>query len=197
MIDLSKVRAIDVHVHADVSCHDPEDPLMGRFFDAASAYFKAPRERPGIPEIIDLYRGQQIAFCLFTVDCESSVGARRVSNYEIAEYAARNDDIVIPFASIDPRKGRMGAREASDLIENHGVRGCNYHGIMQDIHPADPVGYPIYEVIAAHKLPATFHTGHSGMGTGLPGRGGVRLKCGEQILTHDVGGDVPYVQQDE
>ena len=153
MIDLSKVRAIDVHVHAEVSCHDPEDPVMGRFFDAASAYFKAPRERPKIPEIISLYREQQIAFCLFTVDCESSVGAKRVSNYEIAEYAARNDDIVIPFASIDPRKGRMGAHEARDLIENHGVRGFKFHGIMQDIHPADRVAYPIYEVIAAHKLP--------------------------------------------
>jgi len=31
VIDLSRVRAIDVHVHADVSCHDPEDPVMGRF----------------------------------------------------------------------------------------------------------------------------------------------------------------------
>jgi len=65
VIELSKIRAIDVHVHAEVSCHDPEDPVMGRFFDAASAYFKAPRERPKIPEIIDLYREQQIAFCLF------------------------------------------------------------------------------------------------------------------------------------
>ena len=44
-IDLTKIRAIDVHVHAEVSCHDPEDPVMGEFFDAASAYFKAPRER--------------------------------------------------------------------------------------------------------------------------------------------------------
>src|SRR5256885_7401432 len=172
--------------HAELSCHDPEDPVMGRFFDAASAYFKAPRERPKIPEIISLYRAQQIAFCLFTVDCESSVGARRVSNYEIAEYAAKNDDIVIPFASIDPRKGRMGAREARDLIENHGVRGFKFHGIMQDIHPADPVAYPIYEVIAAHKLPAIFHTGHSGMGTGLPGGGGVRLKWGQPMLIDDV-----------
>src|SRR3546814_6740893 len=24
-IDLAMIRAIDVHVHADVSCHDPED----------------------------------------------------------------------------------------------------------------------------------------------------------------------------
>ena len=75
MIDLSKIKAIDVHVHAEVSCHDPEDPVMGQFFDAASAYFKAPRERPKLPEIVEIYRAQQIAFCLFTVDCESGMGA--------------------------------------------------------------------------------------------------------------------------
>ena len=191
MIDLSTIRAIDVHVHAEVSCHDPEDPVMAKYFDAASAYFKVPRARPKIPEIIDIYREQKIAFCLFTVDCESSIGAKRVSNYEIAEYAAKNADIVIPFASIDPRKGKFGAREARDLIENNGVRGFKFHGIMQDIHPADRVAYPIYEVIAEHKLPVIFHTGHSGMGTGLRGGGGVRLKWGQPMLIDDVAVDFP------
>ena len=191
MIDLSKIRAIDVHVHAEVSCHDPEDPVMSRFFDAASTYFKAPRERPKIPEIISLYREQEIAFCLFTVDCESALGAKRVSNYEIAEYAADNSDIVIPFASIDPRKGKAGAREARDLVENHGVRGFKFHPIMQDIHPGDRIAYPIYEVIAEHKLPAIFHTGHSGMGTGMRGGGGVRLKWGRPMLIDDVAVDFP------
>jgi hypothetical protein len=191
MIDLSKISAIDMHVHAEVSCHDPEDPVMGKFFDAASAYFKAPRQRPSIPEIIEHYRSQSIAFCLFTVDCESSIGAKRVSNYEIAEFAAQNSDIVIPFASIDPRKGKLGAREARDLVENHGVRGFKFHGIMQDIHPADRIGYPLYEVIAEHKLPAIFHTGHSGMGTGMRGGGGVRLKWGQPMLIDDVAVDFP------
>ncbi len=190
-IDLAKIRAIDMHVHAEVSCHDPEDPVMGRFFDAASAYFKAPRERPKIPEIIELYRATQIAFCLFTVDCESALGARRVSNYEIAEIAAQNSDICIPFASIDPRKGRMGALEARDLIENYGVRGFKFHHIMQDCDPGDRVGYPIYEVIAEYKLPAIFHTGHSGMGTGMRGGGGVRLKWGRPMLVDDVAVDFP------
>jgi len=190
-IDLAKIKAIDVHVHAEVSCHDPEDPVMGKFFDAASAYFKAPRARPKMPEIIALYREQQIAFCMFTVDCESAIGAKRVSNYEIAELAAQNSDIVIPFASIDPHKGKMGAREARDLVENYGVRGFKFHGIMQNAHPSDRMGYPIYEVIAEHKLPAIFHTGHSGMGTGMRGGGGVRLKYGQPMLIDDVAVDFP------
>jgi predicted TIM-barrel fold metal-dependent hydrolase len=194
MIDLSKITAIDVHVHAEVSCHDPEDPVMGAYFDAASAYFKTPRERPKIPEIIEIYREQKIAFCLFTVDCESAMGAKRISNYEVAEFAAKNDDICMAFASIDPHKGKLGAREARDLIENFGVKGFKFHGIMQDAHPADRMAYPIYEVIAEYGLPAIFHTGHSGMGTGMPGGGGVRLKWGQPMLIDDVACDFPEMK---
>jgi predicted TIM-barrel fold metal-dependent hydrolase len=190
-IDLAKIRAIDMHVHAEVSCHDPEDPVMGQFFDAASAYFKAPRDRPKMPEIVEIYREAQIAFCLFTVDCESHIGAKRVSNYEVAEFAAKHDDICIPFASIDPHKGKLGAREARDLVENHGVRGFKFHPIMQGCAPADPMTAPIYEVINHYKLPAIFHTGHSGMGTGMRGGGGVRLKYGQPMLVDDVAVDYP------
>jgi predicted TIM-barrel fold metal-dependent hydrolase len=190
-LDITKLKAIDVHVHAEVSCHDPEDPVMAGFFDAASVYFKAPRERPKIPEIIELYREAQVGFCLFTVDAESGMGAKRVSNYEIAEYAAKNADIVIPFASIDPHKGKLGAREARDLIENAGVKGFKFHHIAMNCHPADQMGYPIYEVINHYKLPVIFHTGHSGMGTGMRGGGGMRLKYGEPMLVDDVAVDFP------
>ena len=191
MIDLDKITAIDMHVHAEASCHDPEDPVMAEFFDAASTYFKADRIRPTVPEIIAYYRERNIAFCLFTVDAECGLGAKRISNYEVAELAAAHRDIVIPFASIDPHKGKLGAREARDLIENYGVRGFKFHHIMQDCHPADRMAWPIYEVIASHGLPAIFHTGHSGMGTGMRGGGGLRLKYGQPMLVDDVAVDFP------
>jgi len=193
MIDVDKVTAIDVHVHAEVSCTDPEDPVMGKFFDAASSYFKAPRQRPTIPETIDYYRQQNMAFCLFTVDCEAGLGAKRIRNEEIAELANANSDVVIPFASIDPHKGKLGAREARDLIENWGVKGFKFHPPLQDCDPGDRIAYPIYEVIAEYKLPAIFHTGHSGMGTGLKGGGGVKLKYGQPMLVDEIAVDFPDI----
>jgi predicted TIM-barrel fold metal-dependent hydrolase len=144
-----------------------------------------------MPETIAFYRERNIAFCLFTVDCEAGIGAKRISNYEIAEIAADNLDIVIPFASIDPHKGKMGAREARDLIENYGVKGFKFHNIMQNCYPGDRMAYPIYEVIAEYGLPAIFHTGHSGMGTGMRGGGGVHLKYGQPMLVDDVAVDFP------
>lgn len=191
MIDLSKIRAIDIHTHAEVSCCDPEDPVMGKFFDAATTYFKADRKRPTIPEAIKYYREQKIAFVMFTVDMEAAFGAKRIDNQEIAQFARDNSDIMIPFASIDPHKGKMGAKEARDLIENWGVKGFKFHPPLQGFDPSDRMAYPLYEVIAEYNLPAIFHTGHSGMGTGMRGGGGVRLKYGQPILVDDVAVDFP------
>jgi hypothetical protein len=191
MIDLNKIKAIDIHTHAEVSCNDPEDPIMGKFLDAASKYFKADRKRPTIPETIDYYREQNIAFVMFTVDMESGTGVKRISNEEIAKFAADNSDIMIAFASIDPHKSKFGAIEARRLIEDFGVKGFKFHPPIQNFHPHDRMAWPIYEVIAEYKLPAIFHTGHSGMGTGMRGGGGIRLKYGQPMMVDDVAVDFP------
>jgi predicted TIM-barrel fold metal-dependent hydrolase len=191
VMDLSKIVAIDIHTHAEVSCHDPEDPIMGQFFDAATKYFKVPRQRPTIPETIAHYRERNIAFVMFTVDMEAGTGAKRISNEEIATFARDNADVMMAFASIDPHKGKLGALEARRLIEEFGVKGFKFHPPMQNFHPSDRMAYPLYEVIAHYKLPAIFHTGHSGMGTGMPGGGGVRLKYGQPMMVDDVAVDFP------
>jgi predicted TIM-barrel fold metal-dependent hydrolase len=188
-VDISKVLAIDIHTHAEVSCHDHEDPIMAKFFDAATTYFKADRKRPTIPETVAYYRAQNIAFVMFTVDMESGTGIKRISNEEIACFARDNADIMIPFASIDPHKGKYGALEARRLVEEFGVKGFKFHPPLQNFTPNDRMAYPLYEVIAHYKLPAIFHTGHSGMGTGMRGGGGVRLKYGQPILVDDVAVD--------
>ena len=193
-MDLTKLKAIDVHVHAEVSCHDPEDPVMGKFFDATTKYFKTERKRPTIAETIAIYREMEIGFVMFTVDMESAMGVKRISNEEIAEAARDNSDIMVAFASIDPHKGKYGAREARRLIEEYGVRGFKFHPPMQNFHPYDRMAWPLYEVIAEYGLPAIYHTGHSGMGTGMKGGGGVRLKWGQPMLVDDVAVDFPEMK---
>lgn len=191
MIDLNKIQAIDIHTHAEVSCNDPEDPIMGKFLDAASKYFKADRKRPTIPETIEYYREKNIAFVMFTVDMESGTGVKRISNEEVARFAQDNSDIMMAFASIDPHKSKFGAIEARRMIEEFGVKGFKFHPPIQNFHPYDRMAWPIYEVIAEYGLPAIFHTGHSGMGTGMRGGGGIRLKYGQPMMVDDVAVDFP------
>jgi uncharacterized protein len=189
VIDVDAVEAIDVHAHAEVSSsgHDPHPPALR---EAAQRYFRGEVATPTAEDVAAYYRERQMACVVFTVDWESQSGRPPVSNEEVAEAAAANPDVLIPFASIDP--GRKGAaKEARRLIRDHGVRGFKFHPNLQAFFPNDRVAYPLYEAIAEAKLPALFHTGHSGIGSGLPGGGGIRLKYSNPIYVDDVAADFP------
>ena len=189
-MNIDDLVAIDVHTHAEVSCRQPMDVMWEPFDAAASKYFKVGK-RPTIAETLAYYRERKIGLVMFTVDSEFQIGNRRIANDEIADAARENADIMIAFASIDPHKGMMGVREARDLIEGGVVRGFKFHPTCQGFFPNDPMAYKLYEVIAEYKLPAIFHTGHSGMGTGMRGGGGLRLKYSQPIHIDDVACDFP------
>jgi predicted TIM-barrel fold metal-dependent hydrolase len=57
--------------------------------------------------------------------------------------------------------------------------------------PNDPAVYPFYERLEAARLPVLVHTGHSGIGTGVRGGAGVRLKYGNPLPLDDVAVDFP------
>jgi predicted TIM-barrel fold metal-dependent hydrolase len=108
-----------------------------------------------------------------------------------AELAAENGDILIPFASIDPHKGKTGVREARRLIAEFGVRGFKFHPTMQGFYPNDRMAYPLYEAIAESGRPALFHTGQTGVGSGMRGGNGMRLKYSNPLYLDDVAVDFP------
>jgi predicted TIM-barrel fold metal-dependent hydrolase len=155
-------------------------------------YFGAPWSHP--PTIQDTaahYRAQNIAAVIFPVDAERETGYRRYRNEEVAELAAENGDILIPFASIDPHKGKLGAREARRLVAEFGVQGFKFHPTMQGFFPNDRMAYPLYEAIAETGKPALFHTGQTGVGAGMRGGNGMRLKYSNPLYLDDVAVDFP------
>jgi uncharacterized protein len=187
-IDLESIVAIDVHTHAEVG-RGGEDGLRPEWREAAARYFG----ESGLPTAEDVaayYRERQMAAVIFTVDAETVTGRPAVPNDEIAEVAAANPDVLIPFASVDPNK--PGAvEEARRLIRDHDFRGFKFHPNIQAFFPNDRAFYPLYEVIAETGLPALFHSGHSGIGAGLPGGGGIRLKYSNPMCIDDVAVDFP------
>ena len=143
--------AIDIHTHAEVSCWNPFDAYGEEYDRAADKYFRS-SNRPTIAETITHYREKKIGLIMFTVDSESNLGRTRIPNQEIAAAAKENSDMMMAFASIDPHKGKMGAREAERLIKERNVKGFKFHPTVQGFHPNDKMAWPIYEVINAHKL---------------------------------------------
>ncbi|HSN32509.1 MAG TPA: amidohydrolase family protein [Ideonella sp.] len=189
----SELIAIDIHTHAEVSCWNPFDAYGEEYDRAADKYFRSNR-RPTIAESVAHYRERRIGLVMFSVDAESNLGRRRIPNEEIAQAAHDNADILIAFASIDPHKGKLGAREARRLVEEQGVRGFKFHPTVQGFHPNDRMAWPIYEVVAEHRLPAIFHSGHSGIGSGMRCGGGLRLEYSNPMHLDDVAIAFPDMQ---
>jgi predicted TIM-barrel fold metal-dependent hydrolase len=191
-MNVEELVAIDVHTHAEVS-KDGHGSLSPELFGASAEYFKG-HARPAIPEIAAYYRERKMAAVVFTVDAEHATGHPRISNEEVAASCAEHADVLIPFGSVDPWKGRAGAREARRLVEEYGVRGFKFHPGIQGFAPNDPMAYPLYEVIEELGVPALFHTGQTGIGARVPGGGGIRLKYGNPMLVDDVAVDFPELR---
>jgi predicted TIM-barrel fold metal-dependent hydrolase len=182
-IDVERLQAIDVHVHL-------EHPGESETQDAAKQYFKDAGVSRDAAALADYYRSREMACVIFTVD-ETLSGMPRLTNDEVVEFAMANADIAIPFASLNPNRGAEAVREARRLVDAGVVRGLKLHPPIQEFVPNDKIAYPLYEVFAEAKLPVLFHTGHSGIGTGMPGGGGIRLKYGNPMPIDDVAVDFP------
>jgi len=182
--DISQLAAFDVHVHLE---HQGDLTDTER---AAAKHFKTGDAPRSWPAQADYYRSRRIGCVVFTVE-ETLTGRPHATNEQVAQFAADNADIAIAFASINPHRGAAGVEEAKRLVASGAVRGLKLHPPVQEFFANDRVAYPLYEVFAEAKLPVLFHTGHSGIGTGMRGGGGIRLKYGNPMPIDDVAVDFP------
>ncbi|KFL25513.1 amidohydrolase [Devosia sp. 17-2-E-8] len=192
MVDFAAIRAIDFHTHAEEPCGCHADDGYDDLQASMAKYFKAPFSHPPtMAQTAAHYRALNIACVIFPVDAERETGYRRYANEEVAEIAAANSDVLIPFASIDPAKGKLGAREAKRLVAEFGIKGFKFHPTMQGFYPNDRSAYVLYEAIAEAGVPMLFHTGQTGVGAGMRGGNGMRLKYSNPMYIDDVAADFP------
>ncbi len=190
-INVDDLVAIDVHTHAEMSAdgHLALDPAL---LNASADHFGAQENRaPSIGDMASYYRDRKMAAVVFTVDAEAATGHARIANEEIAASCAEHADVLIPFGSVDPWKGKMAAREVRRLVEDHGVRGFKFHPSAQAFDPNDRMAYQTYDAIQECGVPALFHSGQTGIGAGVRGGGGIRLRHSNPMLLDDVAVDFP------
>ena len=191
-MNVDELAAIDMHTHAEISASGHAS-LPAELLAASAQYFKMGDgdRKPTVPEIAAYYRARKMAAVVFTVDAETATGQPPVTSEEVAEACAAEADTLIPFGSVDPWKGRAAVRHARTLVERHGVKGFKFHPSLQAFHPNDPMAYPLYEALQELEVVALFHSGQTGIGAGLPGGGGIRLKYSNPLAIDDVAADFP------
>jgi uncharacterized protein len=180
----SNLIAIDTHVHIESEIPDNDADK------AAKKYFGDSGAGRSRKELADYYRSRNIGCVVFSVD-ERLTGRPQVPNDDVGQFAADNSDVIMAFASVDPTRGPEAVKEARRLIATGLFRGFKLHPPLQQFFPNDKIAYPFYEVLNEAKMPVIFHTGHSGIGTGMPGGGGVHLKYGNPMDIDDVAVDFP------
>ena len=190
MLDIDALVAIDTHVHVEQDshgCFSVDQELL----DASAKYFKADAERtPTVGHLADYYRSRRMAAVVFTVDATTALGHPALSSEEIVDEAAAHDDVLIPFGSVDPLKDERAVEQARALVAR-GARGMKFHPTIQAFEPNDPRHYPLWAALEEMRVPAVFHTGQTGIGAGLPGGRGLKLRYSNPILLDDVAADFP------
>jgi hypothetical protein len=190
-LDLDALVAIDVHVHVEQDAHG-RLALDQELMDASAAYFRSGQPRtPTLDDIATYYRQRRMAAVVFTVDAATTTGHPALSSEEIADAAAEHADVLLPFGSVDPLTGPAAVDRARRLVEKHGVRGFKFHPSLQGFAPDDDRFRPLWAAIAELGVPALVHTGQTGIGAGLPGGRGIKLRYSNPMLLDDVAAEFP------
>jgi len=190
-IDLEAITALDMHVHVEKDhegCLSLDEELMA----ASAAYFRSAENRtPTVADLAARYRAANMAAVVFTVDATTATGHRALSSEEIATRAADHADVLIPFGSVDPLRGDAAIEQAHRLVADYGVRGFKFHPSLQGFAPNDERFSRLWAALEELDVPALFHTGQNGIGAGLPGGRGIKLRYSNPLLLDDVAADFP------
>src|SRR5699024_9429981 len=141
------------------------------------------------------YRDLGMAAVVFTLDARTQFdGHMPNSTDDPVAGAARNNDVLIPFGSVDPRTGAAAIEEATRQADELGLRGDKFHPSAPGFDPSDREFYPLWEALEEIGLPMLSHTGQNGMGAGLPGGAGIKLGYSNPLLLDEVAADFPNLQ---
>jgi len=182
--------AIDMHVHPGTKEYLVD--AGGKYLKDALTYFHKEDAIVSLEEMAGYYREVDMLGVLLAWDTETQSGLPPVTNDYVAAAVKKYPESFIGFASVDPWKGRMAVDELTRAVKSLGLRGLKLHPIAQAFYMNDRRFYPLWETCAALDIPLLVHTGTTGVGAGVPGGDGLKLKYARPIpYIDDVAADFP------
>ena len=155
--------------------------------DASAAYFRSSENRPSRHR--GALPGRKIAAVVFTVDATGRPASACPASRSRRGRSPRRRPDPVRLRRPDQRRRRRAA--GAQPRHEHGVRGFKFHPSLQGFEPNDTAYYPLYETLQELGVPALFHTGQTGIGAGLPGGRGIKLRYSAPMLLDDVAADFP------
>jgi uncharacterized protein len=149
----------------------------GPFAEALGAYWKHEWKAKPEDEVVAEFGAAGIEAVLVAFDIESVTGAPPCTNEYVAGMRDRHPETILQgWAAVDPLKGAAAIGEAEHAIRDLHLLGFHFHPIMGRFSVDDPRFHDLFEAIQALKVPVMIDVGTTGMGAGLPGGLGSRLR---------------------
>ena len=183
------MRIIDVHCYPNtkewIACQQP-------YVDALAKYWNRPWTAKSEDEVVSEFSQAGIEAILVALDLETTVGTPACSNDFVSAMQKRHPDRIIQsWASVDPFKGDAAISEATRAIRQLGMLGFHFHPIIGHYAVNERPLYPLFEVISSLKVPVMIDVGTTGMGAGMPGGMGAKLRHAHPSAIDDLASDFP------
>jgi len=183
------MRKIDLHCYSGTQ---PWIDSYGPFVEALATYWKREWVAKAEEDVIAEFDAAGIEAVLVAFDIESITGAPPCSNDYIAGLRDRHPNTILQgWAAVDPLKGPAALDEARHAIEDLHMLGFHFHPIMGHFAVDDVRLQPLFEVIDGLKVPVMIDVGTTGMGAGLPGGLGSRLRHAHPLAIDELASNFP------
>ena len=104
----------------------------------------------------------------------------------------RHKDVVIQaWGAVDPFKGEVAIQQAKTAIRDLKMLGFHFHPIMGHFAVDDRRFYPLWETINELKVPVMIDVGTTGMGAGMPGGLGAKIRHAHPGHIDELAADFP------
>ena len=182
------MRKIDLHCYPGTR---PWIASQGPFVEALSTYWKREWVAKEEEQVVAEFEAAGVEAVLVAFDIETVTGAPPCSNAYVAGMRDRHPGTIIQaWAAVDPHKP-SAIEEAETAVRSLGVLGNHYHPIMGRFAVDDPALRPLFETISALGVPVMIDVGTTGMGAGLPGGLGSRLRHAHPIAIDELAAEFP------
>ncbi len=183
------MRKVDLHCYPGTQAWIDS---YGPFAKALGAYWKHDWVAKSEDEVIGEFSAAGIEAVLVAFDIESVTGAPPCTNDYVAAMRDRHEDTVLQaWAAVDPLKMDAALVEARHAIEDLGMLGFHFHPIMGRYSVDDRRLRPLFELIDALKVPVMIDVGTTGMGAGLPGGLGSKLRHAHPLAIDELASEFP------
>ena len=183
------MRIIDLHCYPGTQTWIDS---QGPYPEALATYWKRDWVAKSEEDVIAEFTTAGVDACLVALDLETTVATPPCTNEYVHAMWQRHPKRVIQcWGAVEPAKGEMAIRQAKKAVEELGFIGFHFHPIMQHFAANDRRHYDLFEVINELGAAVMIDVGTTGMGAGMPGGNGARVRHAHPSHIDDLAADFP------